>query len=211
MQQLIENIKSIPQEVQLTINNRLAEFSSFSQKPSADWFSELCFCILTANSRAKTALALEKTLQYKGFATLPEQELVKQIISHKHRFHNVKAARIVEARTYLNIKSIIQNLVKEKGEFAAREWLAENIKGLGYKEASHFMRNTGHNSLAILDRHILNLMHHHNMISEIPKPLTKNKYLDIELKFQELSKKLNLSPAHLDLAMWYLKTGEVLK
>ena len=211
MQQLIDNINSIPQEVQSVIDSRLKEFSSFSQKPEADWFSELCFCILTANSRAKTALALEKTLAYKGFAMMSEQELVKQIISHKHRFHNVKAKRIVEARTYLNIKSTIQTLVKEKGEFAAREWLAENINGLGYKEASHFMRNTGHNTLAILDRHILNLMHQHNMISEIPKPLNKNKYLDIEKVFNTLALKLNMSPAKLDLTMWYLKTGEVLK
>ena len=210
MQHLIENIHSIPQEVQIIINSRLEEFSSFSQKTDADWFSELCFCILTANSRAKTALALEKTLQYKGFATLPEQELVKQIISHKHRFHNVKAARIVEARTYLNIKSIIQSLVAEKGQFAAREWLAENIKGLGYKEASHFMRNTGHDSLAILDRHILNLMHENNLIVR-PKTLTKKSYLEIEQKFNQLASQVNMTPARLDLAMWYLKTGEVLK
>jgi len=83
--------------------------------------------------------------------------------------------------------------------------------GLGYKEASHFLRNTGSKNVAILDRHILALMHSHKLIAEIPKPLNKNKYLEIEQKFNQLASKLNMTPARLDLAMWYLKTGKVLK
>lgn len=211
MRNLIENIKSISQETQLTINQRLQEFASFKNKTNEDWFSELCFCILTANSRAKTALAIEQELGFQGFSSFPQEALRDCIKKNKHRFHNVKAARIIEARIHRNIKSTIQALVKEKGQFIAREWLAENINGLGYKEASHFMRNTGHNSLAILDRHILALMHQYGMIENIPKPLNKNKYLDIEQKFNSLASQLQLSPAKLDLTMWYLKTGEVLK
>ncbi len=38
-----------------------------------------------------------------------------------------------------------------------RDWLAQEkqIKGLGYKEASHFLRNIGLKGHAILDKHVL--------------------------------------------------------
>ena len=40
---------------------------------------------------------------------------------------------------------------------ALRNFIAENVKGYGLKEASHFLRNIGKsdNQIAILDRHIL--------------------------------------------------------
>ena len=138
---------------------------------------------------------------------MSQDEISNCIKKNKHRFHNNKSRYIVEARKFFNIKSILKN----KSELEAREWLVQNVKGLGYKEASHFLRNTGSENLAILDRHILNLMHEHNLINEIPKPLNKTHYLEIESKFNSLASQLNMTPARLDLAMWYLKTGKVLK
>jgi N-glycosylase/DNA lyase len=96
-------------------------------------------------------------------------------------------------------------------EKEARDWLVKNIKGLGYKEASHFMRNVGYKNLAILDRHIINVMHDYKVLKQKPKALTKKNYLEIETKFKKLSKQLNMSAAELDLYMWYMKAGEVLK
>jgi len=96
------------------------------------------------------------------------------------------------------------------GEFEAREWLVRNIKGLGMKESSHFLRNVGYKNLAILDRHILNIMKDEGII-EKPKSLTRKKYLEIEEKFNKMAKGFNMSPAELDLHMWCMKTGEVLK
>jgi N-glycosylase/DNA lyase len=91
-----------------------------------------------------------------------------------------------------------------------RDWLVENVKGIGFKEASHFLRNTGSKDVAILDRHILSLMIEHKII-EKPKTLTPKSYLLIEKKFIKLANRLEITPAKLDLLMWYLKTGEVLK
>lgn len=190
---------------------RLKQFSDFEKKSNREWFSELCFCLLTANSKAKTAIAIQKDLGTKGFCECSADDVRDCIIKHKHRFHNNKTKFIVGARDYMNIKSIITRIVKEDGERGAREWLVKNIKGLGYKEASHFMRNVGYTQLAILDRHILRFMDEHGMIDEIPKTLTKKIYLDIEEKFNALAKKLNMNSAELDLVMWYLKTGEILK
>ena len=211
MKALIKRINSIDKNTKTIIKQRLNEFRAFKNKCNEDWFSELCFCILTANSRAKTAINIQKELGPKGFINKNQTELTETIKRNKHRFHNNKARYIVDAREHINVKNLIQNMVKNKSETEARAWIVDNIKGIGYKEASHFLRNTGHFNLAILDRHIINLMFEHNLINSIPKPIKKSDYLLIENEFNKLAEKLNLSPAELDLNMWYLKTGEVLK
>lgn len=210
MDNLIKQVRSISDETNNIIDKRLEEFSSFKNKDNRDWFSELCFCILTANSKAKTALSIQNELGFNGFSTLNQNELSKIIRKNKHRFHNNKAKYLVEARTHLDIKDKVIKMLNEKGIVETRNWIAENIKGIGYKEASHFLRNVGFDNLAILDRHILNLMHENGLIQE-PKLKKKSDYLDIENKFITLAKRSNLSPAKLDLIMWYLKAGEVLK
>lgn len=208
MDAIIDKINGINKEIKSLIQQRLNEFSSFKQKGNEEWFSELCFCILTANSRAKTAIAIQKELGFEGFAKNKQEQLAEAIKRNKHRFHNNKAKYILEARKNIQIKDKLNSI---NSELEKREWLVENIKGLGFKEASHFLRNTGHFNLSILDRHILNLMLDHNLINEKPKSLTKKNYLEIENKFNELARKIKMSSAELDLNLWYLKTGEVLK
>ncbi len=208
---LIREIKETEKsQINNIINRRLKEFSSFKNKKNEEWFSELCFCLLTANSRAKTAINIQKELGFEGFFTKKKQELVKTIKRNKHRFHNTKAGFIVEARKFVDVKDTVNQIINKEGEAAAREWLVKNVKGLGYKEASHFLRNVGYTNLAILDRHIINLMHENGYIQEKTK-LNKKKYLETEEKFNSIAKSLGMSPAKLDLHMWYLKTGKVLK
>lgn len=198
-------------DVRNQVNQRLKEFSSFQNKPGNEWFSELCFCILTANSKAQTAINIQNELGAKGFCECSAAGIRKCIIKNKHRFHNNKTKYIVEARKHTNIKKTIQNLIDKSDEAEAREWLVKNVKGLGYKEASHFLRNVGYKNLAILDRHILNLFVENNYLKEKPQSLNKKIYLEIEKTFQNLAKKLSMSAAELDLYMWYMKTGKVLK
>jgi len=207
MKLLIKKIKELQDSpVNDLANQRIKEFESFKNKNNSAWFSELCFCILAANSKQKTSENIQKKLGSK-LKTMPQQELATFIRDNKHRFHNNKSKYIVEARRYSNVKKLING----KSESEARDWLADNIKGLGMKEASHFLRNTGSKDIAILDRHILSLMDNHNLIDQIPTSLTKKHYLLIESKFIKLANKLQISPAKLDLLMWYLKTKEVAK
>jgi N-glycosylase/DNA lyase len=205
--QLINQINELKNsDVKNIVNLKIKEFNSFSKKPEEDWFSELCFCILTANSKAETALKIQENLGFKGFAFLNQRYIAETIKKNKHRFHNNKAKFIVEARKFKDIKKIVLGM----SEIEARDFIVKNVKGIGYKEASHFLRNTGSKSLAILDRHILNLMSENKLI-EKPKTLNKNNYVFIEKEFGKLAEKTNLSPAELDLYMWYLKTGKILK
>ncbi|MBW3002270.1 N-glycosylase/DNA lyase [Candidatus Woesearchaeota archaeon] len=198
---LFESIKELRNSpVKLTVNKRLKEFEALGKKNTKQWFSELCFCILTANSKAITALKIQKELGAKGFCSYCFKDIRNAIKRNKHRFHNNKAKYITEARCHVDIKQKLKNMKDTE----ARAWLVKNIKGLGYKESSHFLRNVGFKNLAILDRHILNLMNE-------KKTLNKKSYLDIEKKFLKLAKKSDMSPAELDLYMWYMKTGKVLK
>ncbi len=205
---LLEKVRLIDPTVKEVIDRRLAEFHSFADKTEEEWFSELCFCLLTANSRAKTAIAIQKELGFPGFISLSQENLAQAILRNKHRFYNNKSKYICQAREHRLIKSIINT---HSSSQQAREWLVSNIKGLGYKEASHFLRNTGHEDLAILDRHILRLLNEHDLLEEVPKTLTPKKYKEIEKIFKDLAIESNMTLSRLDLCMWYLKTGEVLK
>lgn len=65
----------------------------------------------------------------------------------------------------------------------------ENIKGLGCKEASHFLRNIGlGNDMAILDIHILGNLKRYKVIEEIPSSISRKNYLNIEDKMRKFCK-----------------------
>ena len=89
--------------------------------------------------------------------------------------------------------------------------MAVTVYGLGYKESSHFLRNIGRKNLVILDRHVLKNMVKYKVLEEIPKSLSKNKYLEIENKFKQLASNNDISVDELDLLFWSLETGEVFK
>jgi N-glycosylase/DNA lyase len=203
MNPLITEINKLKNsEIRNLVNQRLIEFKS-----QDEWFSELCFCILTANSKASTALNIQAELCEEGFLNASPEKVKQCIVSNKHRFHNNKTKYIVEARECAGIKKILSGM----NSFQARDWLVKNIKGLGMKEASHFLRNVGYTDLAILDRHILRLLAENNYIREVPSTLTRKKYLEYEKIMQLIGKQTRLNQAELDLIMWYSKTGKILK
>jgi N-glycosylase/DNA lyase len=186
------------------INQRLKEFAQLNKADDKAWFSELCFCLLTANSKAKTAIAIQKELGPDGFLNKSQEEISKIIRAYGHRFHNNKAKYIVEARKFANIKQILSQFKTGK---EAREFLVKNVKGLGYKEASHFLRNVGYSDVAIIDRHILRFLQQSSLIKEIPKVITKKNYLE----FEKILEQFNMPLDELDLIIWQKMTGQVLK
>jgi len=128
------------------------------------------------------------------------------------RFNQRKGEYICLARRMFCSRSLRATLASFTDAAAAREWLVENVKGLGYKEASHFLRNIGlGEELAILDRHILKNLALLGVIKEVPTSLTKRAYLEIEKKMTAFSQEANIPLGHLDLLLWYKEAGEVFK
>ena len=133
----------------------------------------------------------------------------------RERFKYKKSKYLVYAREKFSEdgKLVIRSaLGKNINTFKKREWLVNNIKGIGYKEASHFLRNIGFGSdIAILDRHILRTLKSIKVIDEISESLSKKKYLTIEEKMRNFSKDIKIPMDHLDLLFWYREKGEVFK
>lgn len=203
--ELIEKVEELKHRISDVVDRRIAEFMELHRKGNREWFLELCFCILTANSSAELGIKIQNEIG-EGFLTLSEEELAAKLKLLGHRFYNVRAKYIVSARKFERIKEIVTIM----DPFEAREWLVDTIKGIGYKEASHFLRNVGYLDFAILDRHILRIMSEYGLI-EIPKSLSRKRYIEIEEVFKELARKVSLRPGELDLYLWYMKTGKVLK
>jgi N-glycosylase/DNA lyase len=87
----------------------------------------------------------------------------------------------------------------------------KNVKGLGWKESSHFLRNIGYRDLAILDRHILKCLVRLSVLKNLPQTLTAKKYKEIEKIFLAFANEVGIPIDELDLLFWSLATGEILK
>ena len=202
---LVEN--QLKCDLKDTVDARIREFHELGIKDDGDIFKELCFCILTANFTAEGGIRIQNEIG-DGFLNLREPELAMRLKELGHRFPNARARYIVEARRYKD--SIKQKIESFDDGKEIREWLVKNIKGISYKEASHFLRNIGFDDLAIIDFHIIDILARHGVI-ERPKTLTRNRYLEIEDVLKALGKELGLTLAELDLYLWCAETGKVLK
>jgi len=208
MESLLKDIENVRKSrVKSIIDSRLREFTDTGRKAGEDIFSELCFCILTANYSAAGGMKIQQCLG-RGFLELPENELVSRLKELGHRFPNARADYIIKAR---ELSRDMANVLKSGGgENEVREWFVKNVRGLGYKEASHFLRNIGYSDLAIIDFHIIDILERHGLIKR-PKTLTKKRYIEIENVLRKIAEKLDMSLAELDLYLWYMETGKVLK
>jgi N-glycosylase/DNA lyase len=186
------------------IRKRLKDFSKINKE---DYFYEACFCILTPQSSAKQCWEAVLLLKENDF--LNKNINLLNYLSNKVRFHNNKSKYLLELKEKWPF--ILENLNEIKDIKELREFLVKNIKGYGYKEASHFLRNIGYRNLAILDRHILRNLYELKIINNLPKILTNKKYFEIEQKFLSFSKNVDISIDELDLLFWSKETGKVFK
>jgi len=189
------------------IASRLSDFSSV---PRSEYFYELLYCLLTPQSSAVNAGKVIDVLRERGFREEgfdPAPVLARK--EHYIRFHRTKAARLLIVRRDFGM--ISARLADGSSPPELREWLVDNVNGLGWKEASHFLRNTGHRDLAILDRHILKNLAAAGVLRRLPKSLTRRRYLSIETKFAAFAKRTGIPMDELDLLFWSMETGQILK
>jgi N-glycosylase/DNA lyase len=197
------------------IRQRLDDFRAV---PAEEYFFELVYCLLTPQSSARNADDAVTRLKEAGF---PGQDVDLAAILRRPdryiRFHNTKAKRLREAEA--KFPELAEQLAKNsrRPDFrtacgpAVREWLVQNMRGLGWKEASHFLRNIGYRDLAILDRHILKNLRRYGVIRAVPTSLTPRRYLRIEQAFKRFAQDLDTTMDELDLLFWSRETGVLLK
>jgi len=201
-------IVSIIKELKLKFNDYvksfLTNFESNRNLSKEDKFLELCFCILVANYSMERTLKIWENIG-KDFLKLSKKELSSKLKKLGYRFYNKRAEYIVEARRKVNL---LEEILKLENELLIRERLVGNFKGIGWKEASHFLRNLGYKNIAIIDRHVLKALKEFKIIDGIPKSLNRNFYIKIESKLRELANKLNISLAELDFYLFYISSGK---
>lgn len=197
-------------------------------KSSKEVFYDLCFAICAPQTTFKSNLKVNESLKTYGFFNW-EDSMFDTIGIHKledivkpTRFYRNKTKWLIEMKkNYKHIYdsiSMINFLERDDPAPRIREWLVENVKGLGMKAASHFLRNLGCEDLAVIDTHILKFFDEHWIeIHTLGKytlskearwaavggrGLSKKTYLEIELVFKNIAKDNNLSAAELDAIIW---------
>jgi N-glycosylase/DNA lyase len=211
----LDELRAVYGGIRSRIEKRLSEFEEVWKKGSEEeLFFELVFCLLTPGARARNA---DRCLR-----RLKEEELLLdgdiQALSgclDLVRFKNNKARNIVEARRKfagpdgISIKEALS--VAENG-FGRREYLVSEVRGMGYKEASHFLRNIGlGDGLAILDRHVLKYLESAALIVSIPQSLSGKRYIETERVLNRLAFQAGMPVTHLDFVLWFMATGDIFK
>ena len=199
------------------IRARLREFHEVWRTASDErLWEEMVYCIFTAGASAKMGMrsveALRPLLQSGA-----KREMTRALVAAgAHRFPNARPAYVVVTRDYL--KSSCSMRLRERldgfqDSFERRDWLARDpgVKGLGYKESSHFLRNIGFKGYGILDKHIVRCLFELGVVESPKPPTTRARYLETESKMRRFAEGAGIDFDELDLLLWSMKTGEVLK
>jgi N-glycosylase/DNA lyase len=211
----IEEVCALYKTIRDKVTERVEAFREISQRgDEEEIFTELVFCLFTPQSKAQSCWAAVERIRK---ANLLCEGTRRQLIPLMEgvRFMYTKADNLIRARSLFIIQGrpIIHSLINSLGSSRQqRDWLVANVRGLGYKEASHFLRNVGHGlDLAILDRHILRNLCVCGSIDNLPATLPRKTYLAIEDCMRALGEKTNIPLSHLDLVLWYKQTGSIFK
>lgn len=211
----IDGIKAAHSKRKKEIRDRLREFQDIWEKGSdARLWEEMVFCFFTGGCSARMGLnAVEavRPLLLDG-----SQEELANTLRGVHRYPNARARYIVASRNFLREHCDLMlrgRLDDFDCHLERRDWLVreKGIKGLGYKEASHYLRNIGLRGYAILDKHILRCLTELKIIDDPKPPNTRSRYLTIEEKLKSLAETAKIDFDELDLVLWSMKTGIILK
>ena len=199
------------------IESKIEEFHLIgAEGTNEDIFLELVFCILAAGTSANLALKVSNILRKDNFIFYANLKEIIKKLKTCYRFYNIRGRYIFQTREYIrsvhkfNFKKIfeINYTSDDRRSFFSDN---KNIIGVGMKAASHFLRNVGFMEYAILDKHIISIMKEFNLIHYDSLILSKNNYIKCELILGLFAKELNMPLGKLDLILWYMKTGEIIK
>jgi N-glycosylase/DNA lyase len=211
----IENIITEHRKRRVEIRKRLREFAAIGRRGTdVKLLEEMVFCFFTGGCSAKMGLTSLEAVK-PILLTADQPELAAALVGH-HRYPNARSKYVAHSRDFLRQTHNLQlrkKLRSFKCPLERRDWLVreKGIKGLGYKEASHYLRNIGYKGYAILDKHVLNCLAELKIIDDPKPPNTRAKYLSVEEKLKQLCNMTSIDFDELDLVLWSMKTGVILK
>src|SRR5262245_51195179 len=213
---MIEELHKTYLEKREAIRARLADFEAvLLEGDDQRLFEELVFCIFTANASAR--MGLNSIERVRPHLLKASQMRLTRLLLGAHRYPNARSGYVIHKRNFLK-RNCGLRLGERLDSFGAdvetrRDFFAKNpgVKGIGYKEASHYLRNIGYRGYAILDKHILRSLYEIGVINSPNPPNTKKKYLAIEDRMRKFAEDIKINLDELDLLFWSNKTGVILK
>ena len=211
----VEKIRAAHRARRREIRARLDEFAAvWRAADDARLWEEMVYCIFTAGASARMGLGSVEAVRHL-LAGGTHDELAAAL-QRKHRYPNSRSGYVVATREFLEGDCRMRLRERLEGfadPFARRDWLARErgVKGLGYKESSHFLRNVGLRGYAILDKHILRCLAEVGVVDTPQPPSTRARYLATEERLRRFARDLAIDFDELDLVLWSMKTGEILK
>lgn len=183
---------------------------SWRRMSEAGLWRELVACVLGSATRyenanrALAALAAEGCLNATARG-LSQARLRRTLKEAGYRFPGTRAEQIMRSakRLYANGSGLRAFLERRGGLEEARSRVVENVHGLGPKQASLFLRNIGYSEdVAVLDTHVLGYMRLMGATDCVTPPSSLRRYTECELEFRTIAKKIGLSVAVADVAVW---------
>ena len=213
----VERLRAEYAQRRKEIRARLREFRRVWQTASdSRLWEEMVYCIFTAGASAKMGLRSVDALR-PLLKTGAQAEMTKALVAAgAHRFPNARPGYVIVTRNYLEESFSMQlrrRLDSFRDPMERRDWLAREprIKGLGYKESSHFLRNIGFKGYGILDKHIVRCLCELKVIDSPKPPTSRGRYLETEDRMRRFAADTGIDFDELDLLLWSTKTGEILK
>ncbi len=208
-------------EKQGVTENRLEEFRGL--RDADDWrlFKELVFVLLTSRSEAKKSWeATEKLAELSLLRNGSREEIAEVLRNYNVQYEENKARYIVDNREDLSQPTLndpsgdlkLMDRIDPDDLERVREQLVGDLQGIGWKGASHFLRNIGYgDEFAIVSAYISKKLHQLGMLESPETPTSKEDYMDAERKIRELSEETGIGVQELDLLLWSMETGEIFK
>jgi phage N-6-adenine-methyltransferase len=195
-----------------------------------DTFYEGCYALCAAqNPAVRTAEAVRRMRAADMYGRLPPSgEAARTVIGDVTpraelagimrglvRFHNVKSGRVAAFRGQVAgihavlaaTSDFIRHSPMSEWTPSLRDWLAREVDGFGFKEASHFLRNVGFRGLTIPDIHVLRRLAELGLVKEPSGSPTPKAHREADAAMRRYAEAIGADLDELDVLWWSRGSG----
>lgn len=196
-------------------SNEFLDQMSHSINDWEDAWRELLYCILAGTQVStdvvrRSYLDLIKTvpeiLDVNYINTYPLQtkrKIEDTLKINGYRFYITKSNTMINAANYFDEIVKDYEIIEDLDCHKVRTRLIKNVKGIGNKISSHWLRNIGF-QLPIIDIHVRRVLSCAELIDEefTKNQISNSEYFYLENKVIEIAKQLKIDVAKLDFILW---------
>ena len=180
-----------------------------------DAWKEMLYCIL-AGTQVSTDIvrktyfglieSIPEALDFKAVKKSPiemQQKIALTLKKRGYRFYETKSNTMINAANYFEEVVKTAENFRDADHVDLRRSLIKNVKGIGNKISSHWLRNIGF-QLPIIDIHVRRVLSCAGLIDDkyAKNQISDSEYWFLERKMIEISDQMNIDVAKLDFVLW---------